>query len=175
MIIILLVLFLADKAQNCELDPIYAQHIEENFKPFEDGITADMIETLRKVQLPQKCLVTLANGTVKSNCDNATYGQYFFLYRDILKEFVDQFPPMELVITLIDDPNLYKHQCEKSAHDPLWPCNCDKDFGPFPKHAYFQRTQVTKVFEKVPVFASCIIKGCTNDILLPSIYHLNTK
>lgn len=36
-------------AQYCELDSIYAKHIEDNFKPFEDGITADMIETLRKI------------------------------------------------------------------------------------------------------------------------------
>lgn len=47
--IILLMLILAGIAQNCDLDPIYAQHIEDNFKPFEDGITADMIERLRTI------------------------------------------------------------------------------------------------------------------------------
>jgi hypothetical protein len=77
---------------------------------------------------------------------------------------------------MLDNANFYKHKC-KFEEPSLMPCNCDSDvpWQQYSAHSYFKRDYVFKTFEKIPVFAFSYVKGCHNDILFPSGYHLNSN
>lgn len=77
-----------------------------------------MVSKIRHVDLLHKCYVQFINGTPLSNCNDP----YYQLYHQIYQEFAPKLPDMEFVMTIFDNPTVYKNKCNGMAKDYLRTC-----------------------------------------------------
>lgn len=158
------VFFIFSYVYGCPIDSSFYERIDIDLKPFSDGITRDMIETLKKS--PYTCSVVIDNHQVISPC---LYHPQMMFFSQIAKDL----PNMEFVLNTLDEPRIFKNDCSDSNWEN---CACDSNFN-YTGHGFFvsPATWAPIQKKKLPIFSSGTLPQCFNDILMPSHLHMQAS